>query len=145
MKRRKKKCKPLPKGVDSKLELDLKNNGMKGCQWKPDPIDYIVRKKYNPDCQFGDVLIEIKGRFRSTAEASKYVWVRKHLPPHMELVFVFASPDCRMPNARRRVDGSYQTHAEWADKNDFVWYHKDHVPTSWGKKVEGKVRRRSDK
>jgi len=134
MKRRRRKSVKLPKGIDSKLELDLSKGGLQGCEWKPDPIDYIVRKKYNPDCSFGDIIIEIKGRFRTTAEASKYKWVRKHLLPHQELVFVFANPNLRMPAAKRRVDGTYQTHADWAYKNDFIFYSKDDLPRDWGMK-----------
>ena len=133
MKRRKRKSIKLPKGFDSKLELELSKGCLKGCSWKPDPIDYIVRKKYNPDCRYGDILIEIKGRFRTTAEASKYKWVRKHLMPNEELVFVFANPNLKMPNVRRRKDGTYQTHADWADKNDFVFYSREDVPTTWSK------------
>ena len=133
MKRRRRKTVKLPKGIDSKLELDLKNGPLAACSWKPDPIDYIIRKKYNPDCQYGNVIIEIKGRFRTSEEARKYVWVRKHLQEGQELVFVFSNPKCKMPNAKKRKDGTYHTHAEWADKNNFVYYDAKCVPTSWGK------------
>ena len=134
MKRKMRKSRRLPKGCDSFLEADLKEGGLQGCEWKPERIDYIVRKKYSPDCSFGNIIIEVKGRFRTSGEASKYLWVRKHLLPDQELVFVFANPNLKMPNARRRKDETYRTHADWADHHGFCYYDLTHLPREWGRK-----------
>ena len=134
MRRKKRKSKALPKGCDSHLEADLKKGGLRGCEWKPDRIPYTIEKNYNPDCVYGDIIIEVKGRFRTSDEAAKYVWLRKALPEEKELVFVFASPNCKMPNAKRRKDGTFNTHKAWAEKNGFRWYDKNHLPPEWGKK-----------
>lgn len=134
MRRKRRKSKPLPKGVDSHLEHELKQGGLSSCEWKPNKILYTIKKHYHPDCVYEDTIIEVKGRFRTSDEAAKYVWLRKSLPKDKELVFVFSSPNCKMPNARKRKDGTFLTHSEWADKNDFIWYDKNHLPTPWGKK-----------
>ena len=57
-----------------------------------------------------------------SAEASKYKWIRKSLPKHIELVFLFMKPNTPMPHAKARKDGTKRTHAEWAEKNNFKWY-----------------------
>jgi hypothetical protein len=67
-------------------------------------------------------LIEAKGRFMDSSEAAKYVWIRKKLPEGTELVFLFMKPNCAMPHAKKRKDGTRRTHAEWADKNNFRWF-----------------------
>ena len=134
MRRKRRKTKPLPKGCDSHLEADLKKGGLSACTWKPDKIQYTINKMYNPDCRYGNTIIEVKGRFRTSEEAAKYLWVRDALEEGEELVFVFSSPNCKMPNAKRRKDGTYNTHAAWADRHGFIWYDKKHLPTEWGKK-----------
>lgn len=68
------------------------------------------------------LLIEIKGYFQDAAEASKYVWVSKCLPPDTELVFVFEKPDKPMHWLKVRKDGTKQTMMEWADKYGFKWF-----------------------
>ena len=69
-----------------------------------------------------NIYVEIKGYFQDAAEASKYLWVRKSLPPDAELVFVFESPSKAMHWLKVRKDGTKQTMAEWADKNQFRWF-----------------------
>lgn len=128
-KRVKKKTK-LPTGVDSKLELALKNE-MRSCEWKPPSIKYKLPKTYNPDAAFGDILIEIKGRFRTSDEARKYVYARDSLPPWRDIVFVFANPKLKMPNAKRRKNGTYNTHGEWAERHGFTYYTPDSIPDDW--------------
>lgn len=79
-------------------------------------------------------MIETKGRFRDSAEARKYIDVRAGLPDDTQLVFVFYNPKTPMPNARKRADGTKMTHGAWAEKNGFVYYTADTVPTEWSKK-----------
>lgn len=134
MKRRTRKTSPLPKGCDSKLEADLKAGGLKGCSWKPEKIPYTIHREYHPDCQYGTTIIEVKGMFRDSAEAAKYLWIREELDDPWELVFVFANPNAKLPYARRRKDGSKMTIGEWATKHDFTWYDQRHLPREWGKK-----------
>ena len=62
---------------------------------------------------------------------SKYVWLRKALKKNVELVFLFQKPFSPMPGARVRRDGTKRTHAEWAEKNNFLWYSEDTLPEEW--------------
>ena len=132
MARRTRKVKQkLPSGFDSKLEVELSKK-MTACDWKPDSIPYTMEKIYNPDAEYGDTIIEIKGRFRTSEEAKKYIWVRDNLPEGKELVFVFSNPRTPMPRARKRKDGSRRSVSDWANHHGFRWYDRTNIPTEWG-------------
>lgn len=94
-------------------------------------VSYTTESIYNPDFTFPDIrwlLVEAKGRFiGGSKEAAKYVWV-KRCHPELEIVFIFQNPDTRMPNARRRTDGSYMTMGEWAAKNGFAFFPSKRMP-----------------
>jgi len=123
-----------PKGYDSWLEFDLHKDKLKGCKHHPEMIGYWIEKKYEPDFVIGDIYIEVKGRFRDRTEATKYIWVLPRLIEQgKELVFVFDNPNLPMPHARKRSDGTKQTHGEWAEKNGFKYYSWKTIPTSWSK------------
>ena len=131
MSRKKRKTKAnLPSGIDSKLELEL-SKVMTNCEWKPESLNYIIEKTYHPDARYKKTLIEVKGRFRTTDEAKKYIWIRDHLEEGYELVFVFSNPYTAMPRARSRKDGTKRSHADWADKHGFTWYDKHNIPKEW--------------
>jgi hypothetical protein len=76
-------------------------------------------------------LIEAKGRFWDYAEYSKYIWIKKMLPPNVELVFLFANPAAPMPQAKRRKDGTKRSHGEWAGANGFKWFSEESIPDGW--------------
>ena len=94
-------------------------------------VAYTTEAIYNPDFVFPEndwLLIEAKGRFiGGSKEAAKYVWVKK-CRPDLELVFIFQDPNTKMPNARRRVGGSFMTMGEWAAKNGFAFFHHKRLP-----------------
>lgn len=69
-----------------------------------------------------EIFVEVKGYFQEASEASKYLWVRKALKPHQELIFVFERPETEFHWLKKRKDGTRQTMAEWADKNGFRWF-----------------------
>ena len=140
MKKRYFKTKPksLPKGYDSKLELRLHQGPLKQAQHHPpkeDLIKYSITHHYEPDFIFihNDKLyvLEIKGRFRDSTEAAKYLHINKYLEDwHLfqssncdtiELVFLFENASTVFPFAKRRKDGTKRTHADWANKNGFRW------------------------
>ena len=116
-------------------ECKLHTNQLKSWSHHGDTVAYIVEHTYEPDFRktFNKVeyLIEAKGRFWDYAEYSKYIWVRKSLKEHQELVFIFAKPLAPMPAAKKRKDGSKRTHAEWAEKNNFKWYSEFDLPKQW--------------
>ena len=139
---RKKETK-LPKGYDSHFEYRLDKEVLSS-SWMyiptpdPDPIPYTVEHTYHTDFMLttedGDIIyLEAKGRFWDYAEYNKYIWVKKALGPHEELVFLFASPYAPMPATKKRKDGTKFSHAEWAEKNDFRWFDELTLPEEWKK------------
>lgn len=129
MSRTKKKIK-VPKGYDSKLEYDLHKQELKKWRYHPDEtIQYVVPASYEADFILEKrsvvYLLEVKGRFRERREASKYIHVRKALQETgykgktAELIFLFQDSRKPMPFAKKRKDGTKQTHGEWAEKNGF--------------------------
>lgn len=134
-------------GYDSGLEMALhygKDAPLKAWDFHPkDAIAYSEPSVYQIDFRkkIGGVtyLVETKGRFRTRAESKKYLWIRKALQPHTELIFVFmevpSTPDrtAYMPSAKARKDGTKQTLGDWATKNGFQWYRHTALPKRFTK------------
>lgn len=127
------KEKGVPKGYDSKWEYTLHQDLLKDWEHHANHIEYIIKKKYEPDFVKGNIILEAKGRFWDHAEYSKYVWIRESLPDTMELVFLFQKPFSPMPGATKRKDGTKRTHAEWAEANNFKWYTEETLPEEFKK------------
>ena len=91
------------KGYDSIWEYILHDTLLKDWKHHADKVSYVIPHTYEPyftrTLQGKLILLESKGRFWDHAEYSKYVWVKKHLPKNMELVFLFANPSAPMPGA----------------------------------------------
>lgn len=122
------KEKGVPKGYDSKWEYTLHQDLLKDWEHHANHIEYIIKKKYEPDFVKGNIILEAKGRFWDHAEYSKYVWIRESLPDTMDLVFLFQKPFSPMPGATKRKNGTKRTHAEWAEANNFKWYTEETLP-----------------
>lgn len=133
-----KRKRSIPKGYDSLFEYDLHRGTLRHWQHHDGFIKYFIEKTYYPDyfreIDGKKIYIEAKGRFRDRPEATKYIWVREQLKDDEELVFLFANPFTPMPGARKRSDGSKQTHADWAKKNKFRWFVEQNIPDNWRKK-----------
>jgi len=121
------KWKYKARGADSKWEGKLRDGILKCCEHHPEKIPYTVSHTYTPDFKIGNILIESKGRFMDSSEASKYKWIREHLPDGVELVFLFMKHTTPMPHAKKRKDGTKRTHSEWADKNNFRWFTEETI------------------
>lgn len=123
---KKRKKKTYPKGYDSGLEYDLHKSVLSSWSHHPDRIPYVSKHTYEPDfvkvVGGKTIYIEVKGRFRDSKEAKKYIDVREVLGDKEELVFIFSDANKPMPNAKKRKDGTKHTHGEWADKNNFRYY-----------------------
>lgn len=113
--------------ADSKFEEELKNGVLKDFEFQAGKIPYVVEHTYRPDFVKGDLLVEAKGRFRDSTEARKYIFIREALPLEKELVFLFYNPETPMPFAKKRKDGTKQSHREWAEKHNFRWYTKETI------------------
>lgn len=121
-----------PAPYKSWLEHDLHTKDLKHLLYEPTSIPYIVKKKYKPDFvnESKKIIFEAKGRFKDSTEASKYVHFRQ-CNPEWTLIFIFERPSLPMPYAKRRADGTRQTHAEWAERNKFLWCSKDTIRKEW--------------
>jgi hypothetical protein len=95
-------------------------------------VKYTVSHVYCPDFVHPDlphVIFEVKGFFRQSSEASKYVHVKK-ANPDKELIFIFSNCDKKAhPNCRPRKDGTVLTLREWATKEGFLFYNEKALPT----------------
>lgn len=115
-------------GYDSILEKHLHETVLSSCEFHPRDklVSYSVTHTYEPDFIFQrddrEFLIEVKGRFTEAAEARKYLFIREFLRPDQELVFILQKANTRFPFARKRKDGTYQTHEEWLEKNGFRYW-----------------------
>ena len=122
-------------GYDSTFEFELHQGILDQWEHHPHTVDYTVDHKYYPDfvkvIDGKTILLEAKGRFWDYAEFNKYIWIKKALPEHMELVYLFANPSAAMPQAKRRKDGTKRSHGEWATANGFVWYSRYSIPDDW--------------
>ena len=98
---------------------------------KSGKVEYMVPHRYTPDFVHPDnpdILIEVKGYFRTSSESRKYICVKRD-NPHKELIFLFQDPYKRAtPNCRPRKDGSVMTLAEWANKYGFLFYSVLDIP-----------------
>ena len=123
------------KGYDSVWEYILHDTLLKDWEHHAEKVTYVVEHTYQPDftraLQGTLILLESKGRFWDHAEYSKYIWVKKHLPINVELVFLFANASAPMPGSKIRKDGTKRTHGEWATANGFRWYTEDTLPDEW--------------
>jgi hypothetical protein len=154
MKKKKSKLK-VPAGYDSRLEYELHKNELKDWEYHPkEKVHYEVPSTYEADfrtetCSVGgvgctqrgcggkhqEILLEVKGRFRTREEASKYIHIREALrqqeketdlkgsssAPEREIIFLFQDSSKPMPFVKKRKDGTKQSHGEWAEKNGFKY------------------------
>ena len=80
-----------------KSALEHKSSLLLGEEWEYEPsvIEYTMVRNYTPDFVKGDVIVEVKGFFRSGDQA-KYLAIKNHLDATndpRELVFAFSNPE----------------------------------------------------
>lgn len=111
--------------MEYKLHIDVLSSYV----FHPDRLSYTVAKTYEPDFSKTidgiTYLIEAKGVWWNSEEASKYKHIRSQMPDNYRLVFIFKNPDTKVLWAKKRKDGTKQTHAQWCDKNKFVYFSID--------------------
>ena len=118
---------------DSKFEKELNEGVLSHCDYhSKETYDYTISHTYHPDFTWtspsGKIyLIESKGRFETSAEASKYIHIRTFLPENVEIVFLFQRLATPMPRARVRKDGTKATHGEWAARKEFQVFDKETI------------------
>lgn len=80
--------------------------------------------KYTPDFIIGDIVIEAKGRFRTTQDRQKLLLVKEQYPD-LDLRLVFQ--DAKTPI----YPGSPTPCSKWATDNGFPWSDKGKIPKEW--------------
>ena len=116
----------------SDFERRLHTDTFSTWEYEPETISYLqpeVKRSYTPDfvkvIDGIKVYIEAKGRFRTMAEAYKYLHIRAGLSSDKKIVFVISSLKTKMPGkVGKRKDGSSckrQTMAEWLKKKGFEY------------------------
>lgn len=109
-------------GFERSFEANLRSRGIK-FHYESHKVPYILERTYNPDFEIIDhgFFIETKGLLDRDSKA-KMVAVKKQ-NPDLDIRFVFMKADKRIP-------GTKQTHAEWADRNGFPWAEST-APEEW--------------
>jgi hypothetical protein len=131
-----KRIKKQPRYHPYRSTLEKKVAGILSDKFDYEPKEvkcsYTIPHTYCPDFVHPDaqaVMIEVKGYFRLSSEASKYVHIKKD-NPEKELIFIFSNPDKKAhPNCRPRKDGTVLTLREWATKEGFLFYSVNNLPT----------------
>jgi hypothetical protein len=129
----KKRKKPAYFPFRSALEKRIANKIDRDYNYEPkeSKVEYTVPHKYTPDFvhpNYPKVYLEVKGYFRTSAEAGKYVSIKRD-NPDIEIVFIFNNPFKKAhPNCRPRKDGSLLTLDEWCTKHEFLYYSEKELP-----------------
>lgn len=111
---------------DSMTEKRLHEGVLSGLEHHCEKINYTVPHRYEPDFVYRDsesvFYLEVKGYFQDASELQKYKHVKKSLGEGQYLVFVFETPHKPIHFQKKRSDGTKMTHAQWAEKEGFMWF-----------------------
>ena len=119
---------PFRSGLEKRVSQQIE-----GYDYEPkgSQVAYSMPHKYTPDFipqSNPRVILEVKGYFRTSAEAAKYVAVKRDNPSR-ELIFLFSNPIKKAhPGCKRRVDGTVMTLANWCERHGFLYYHEKTMP-----------------
>jgi hypothetical protein len=85
-------------------------------------LPYILNGNYHPDFILSNgVIIEVKGVLDRESKRKMLAVKKQH--PDRDIRFLFQE-------ANKKVPGTKQTHAMWADRNGFPWC-EGTVPEEW--------------
>lgn len=86
-------------------------------------VQYILNGEYNPDFHLLDsgIFVEAKGLLDRESKRKMLAVKRQH--PELDIRFLFMMADKKIP-------GSKQTHAQWAERNGFQWAEGE-IPKEW--------------
>jgi hypothetical protein len=138
---KKKKKAPRYTPYKSALEKRVAGSLSKGYTYEPksSKLKYMIPHTYTPDFVNPDtpnIYLEVKGYFRTSAEASKYVHIALN-NPDVEIIFIFHNANKKAhPNCRPRKDGSILTLHEWCNNKGFLYYLEKELPPEI---VKGKI------
>lgn len=107
-------------GFERSFASDLRGRGIK-FEYETLKIPYTLEGMYSPDWIIGDMIIETKGVLDRDSKRKMIAVKTQH--PELDIRFCFMS-------ANKKVPGTKQTHAQWAEKNGFQWC-EGKVPEEW--------------
>lgn len=108
-------------GFERTLATSLKARGV-SFEYETLKLPYTISHTYSPDIILANgVIVEAKGRFMKGETAKMKAVKAAHL--HLDLRLCFM-------NAHAKIPGQKQTHAEWADRNGFLWS-DGVIPDDW--------------
>jgi hypothetical protein len=109
-------------GFERSFEQNLRSRGI-NFRYESTELPYVLTRTYHPDFEMVDhgFLIETKGVLDRDSKAKMVAVKKQH--PDIDIRFVFMKADKRIP-------GTKQTHAEWADRNGFPWAEST-APEEW--------------
>lgn len=109
-------------GFERSFAANLKSRKIK-FTYETQQIPYILARTYNPDFIMTDYgfVIECKGLLDRDSKAKMLAVKKQH--PELDIRFVFMRADKRIP-------GTKQTHAQWAERNGFK-YAEGVAPEEW--------------
>lgn len=92
------------------------NLSARGIKWSYETkqFPFTLERTYNPDFIFPDhgFIVEVKGLLDRDSKTKMLAVKRQY--PDADIRFVFMRADKRIP-------GTKQTHAQWAERNGFKW------------------------
>jgi len=112
----------LKSGFERTVVASLQSRGV-NFEYESVELPYVLHGTYHPDLKLVDtgVIVELKGVLDREAKR-KMIAVRKQYPD-LDIRFVFM-------DASKKVPGTKQTHAQWADRNGYKWADRA-IPEEW--------------
>jgi len=103
----------LKSGFERSFQANLISRGIK-FRYESKQFPYTLYRNYNPDFEIvdHDFYIETKGLLDRDSKAKMVAVKKQH--PDLDVRFVFMYP-------HKKIPGTKQTHAQWAEKNGFKW------------------------
>lgn len=101
---------------------DLKARKIK-FEYETMEIPYTLSGTYHPDFILVEhgIIVEYKGLLDRDSKRKMLAVKQQH--PDLDIRFVFM-------NANKKIPGTKQTHAQWADKNGYPWA-EGKIPDEW--------------
>lgn len=111
----------LKSGFERTIFANLESRGV-GFTYETLQLPYILENTYNPDFILANgIIVEAKGLLDYDDRRKHLAVKRQH--PELDIRFCFMQANKKMP-------GLKSTHAQWANKNGFLWC-EGKIPEEW--------------
>lgn len=111
----------LKSGLERTVDANLRSRGVK-YTYETLELPYTLHGVYHPDFILSNgVIVEVKGYLDRDSKRKMIAVKKQH--PNLDIRFLFAE-------GAKRVPGTKQSHAQWADRNGFPWCESE-IPEEW--------------